>query len=406
MFIDQLLKRNVGLARAAVELHQAGELPPSTYVIDLDVLYENAVELCREARRLGLSVLAMTKQLGRNPIAITTLERAGVNSFVAVDVADAQAINGAGANLGHVGHLVQIPRREAARVAAMHPDYWTVVDHNKAQEAGRAAKSIGRTQPIFARVFGRGDLIFESHAGGFAAEEIEATADALSAIEGCQLAGVTTYPTLSFNGESKRVEPTPNLATVRRVATALDRLGFGSMQVNAPGVTSTSVLQLLADEGATQVEPGHGFTGTTPLHMAMELVERPAMAYLTEISHLAGGSAYCFGGGLYAEFGYRYAELGYKGADAIPATLDALVGREPAQALRQRATAHLPDYHTIDFYGRLTAEPGTVIRPGDSVVFCFRTQIFYTRALVAPVSGIATGQPLIEGLFDSAGRAV
>ncbi len=58
--------------------------------------------------------------------------------------------------------------------------------------------------------------------------------------------------------------------------------------MNAPGVTSTPVLQLLADAGATQVEPGHGFTGTTPLHMVMDLVERPAMVYLTEISHLVG----------------------------------------------------------------------------------------------------------------------
>ena len=406
MFVDQLIRRNVRLASAAVDLHQAGELPPSTYVIDLDVLYENAAALCQEARRLGLTVLAMTKQFGRNPIAIQTLERAGVESFVAVDVADAQAINRAAARLGHVGHLVQIPKHAAAEVAAMHPDYWTVVDETKAEEAGRAARSIGRTQAILARVFGPDDLCFASHAGGFAAGDMAATARGLSAIEGCRLAGVTTYPALSFNGESNTVEPTPNLATMRRVVTELESLGYGPLEVNAPGVTSTSVLRLLADAGATQVEPGHGFTGTTPLHMVMDLVERPAMVYLTEISHLAGDCAYCFGGGLYAEYGSRYSELGYHGADTTPATLEALVGSESAQALEQRATAHLPDYHTIDFYGRLTPASGVAIRPGDSVVFCFRTQVFYTRALVAPISGTSAGRPRVEGLYDSAGHLV
>lgn len=394
VFIDALVRRNAPLAQAAVELHQRGDLPPSTYIIDLDVLYENAVELCREAERLGLSVLAMTKQFGRNPIAIKTLERAGVDGFVAVDIACAEAIDRARARLGHVGHLVQIPRHETARVVAMRPEYWTVFDPVKAREAGQAAESIGETQAILARVFGPGDIVFESHAGGFDANEIEAVAGTLSALDGCRFAGVSTYPALAFNRKTHKVEPTPNLGTLERAASALEKAGYGRMEANAPGATSTAVLQKLADAGATQVEPGHGFTGTTPLHAVEELVERPAIVYLSEISHLAGGSAYCFGGGL------------YQCIDTLPGRLEALVGGGPEQALEHRVIAHLTDYQTIDFYGRLTAENGTTIRPGDSVVFCFRPQVFYTRALVAPVSGIANGQPRVEGLFDSTGRAL
>jgi predicted amino acid racemase len=394
LFIEGLVQRNPGLARAAVELHQRGDLPPSTYVIDLDVLHENAVELCREAKRLALSVFAMTKQLGRNPVAIQTLERAGVDGFVAVDMACADAIDRANGHLGHVGHLVQIPRHEAARAAAMEPDYWTVVDLIKAEEAGRAASSIDRTQPVLARVFGEGDIQFESHAGGFVAEEIEAAASALSAIDGCRFAGVSTYPALAFDRESRTVVATPNLATVGKVATALEQFGYGPVEINAPGVTSTAVLQMLADTGATQVEPGHGFTGTTPLHAVRELVERPAIAYVSEVSHLSGGNAFCFGGGL------------YQCIDTLPGALKALVGGGPDEALRQRATAHLTEYQTIDFYGRLTADDGTAIRSGDSVVFCLRPQVFYTRAFVAPISGIVAGQPRVEGLFDSQGRTV
>ena len=61
------------------------------------------------------------------------------------------------------------------------------------------------------------------------------------------------------------------------------------------------------------------------------------------------------------------------------------------------------DKHT---FRRLKPGNGVAMRAGDSVVFCFRGQVFYTRAHVAPVSGIATGQPRVEGLFDSAGREV
>ena len=59
------------------------------------------------------------------------------------------------------------------------------------------------------------------------------------------------------------------------------------------------MLKALADAGATQVEPGHGLTGTTPLHALEDLPEIPAVVYVTEISHFIDGEAYCFGGGLY-----------------------------------------------------------------------------------------------------------
>jgi predicted amino acid racemase len=477
VFIDQLVKRNPALARAAVELQQRGDVPAGAYVIDLDVLHENARLICAEAARLGLTVFGMTKQFGRNPVAIQTLQRAGVERFVAVDMGCAEAIDRAGARLGHVGHLVQVPTHAAARAAALQPDYWTVFDLRKAREAGAAARALGdlnrpheagaaaralgdpskaaeagaaareagaaaralgdlnrpheagaaaralgREQPILARIFGDGDMTFESDAGGFDAEDMEWLGDSLAAVDGCRFAGVTSYPALTFNPETRMVEPTPNLATMARVAEKLQRLGYGPMEVNAPGHTSTAVLRLLADAGATQVEPGHGFTGTTPLHAVADLPERPAIVFVTEVSHLsdAGGgaaltaagdaagsaraaAAYCFGGGLYQDVDTVPALDDPVG---LPGPLEALVGPDPDEALRHRAVAHLPDYQVIDFYGRLTAREGAIIRPGDSVVFCFRPQVFYTRALVVPVGGIASGAPKVEGLFDAQGRAV
>jgi predicted amino acid racemase len=392
MFLDRLVDRNAALVQAAVELHQRGDLPPASYVIDLDALYENGVALCEEARRLGLTVLGMTKQFGRNPVAIKTLERAGVDAFVAVDTACAEAIHRAGAPLGHVGHLVQIPRHQAAPTMAMGPRYWTVFNTQKAEEIGEAAGSQGREQAILARVFGENDLVFESHAGGFDAASIEAVATQLSEVDGCRFAGVSSYPALTFDRERNIVKASPNLVTLRDAARALARLGFEDVEVNAPGVTSTSVLSILADAGATQVEPGHGFTGTTPLHAVADLVERPAMIWVSEISHTSGGFAYCFGGGL------------YQCIDTLPGGLEALVGRGPEDTLRQRTSAYPTPYQEIDFYVRLDDLDGRVAA-GDTVVFCFRPQVFYTRALVAPVSGIGRGEPHLEGLFDSQGFA-
>jgi predicted amino acid racemase len=81
----------------------------------------------------------------------------------------------------------------------------------------------------------------------------------------------------------------------------LARNGHREIEINAPGTTSSVTLEALAEAGATQVEPGRGLTGTTPLHVSDDLPEAPAVVYLTEVSHLSGGEAFCFGGGLYID---------------------------------------------------------------------------------------------------------
>ena len=43
---------------------------------------------------------------------------------------------------------------------------------------------------------------------------------------------------------------------------------------------------------------------------------------------------------------------------------------------------------------------------GATVLAAFRTQIFVTRSDVAVVSGIQTGQPRIEGIYDSLGKQI
>lgn len=127
------------------------------------------------------------------------------------------------------------------------------------------------------------------------------------------------------------------------------------------------------------MEPGHGLTGTTPLHAAGDLPERPAMLYLTEVSHLHQGRAYCFGGGLYVDPVFE------------PYPLTALVGRDPEAALSQEVPAEIPEPAAIDYYGQLRPGTGQRIAVGDTVIFGFRAQAFVTRAFIAPVAGVAAG---------------
>lgn len=393
MFLTNLIEQNPAFARAVIDLHQSGELPPDCYVIDLDTLADNAQLICNESHRLGMEVIAMTKQFGRHPAALRTLKENGVDSFVAVDMTCARAIHRAEQPLGHLGHLVQIPRHLAAEASSFDPANWTVFSQLKAAEAAAAASSQGRTQAILARIYGEGDVVIESHAGGFEADKIIETADAIEALDGGRFAGVSSYPALTFDREKHLVRPTPNLKTLERTLHRLAAAGWNDLAVNAPGETSTAVLADLANAGVTQVEPGHGFTATGAYHAFASLPERPAMVYLSEVSHLDGDSAYCFGGGLYLCVG---------SVDYQPS---ALVGADFESAVGQRVDAALGQNHqVIDFYGRLSNPDRASIRPGDSVLFCFRAQAFYTRSLVAAVSGAQAGTPVVEGIYTVDGR--
>lgn len=391
MFLDLLTRRNPGLLESAIALHQAGELPANTFVLDLDSIIANAGTISREAGRLGLTPFAMTKQIGRNPDVSRALIAAGIPASVAVDMACARATYAAGMTLGHIGHLVQVPKAEARAAALMAPENWTVFNFDKARQASVASASVGRDQRLLARIIDDDDEFYSGHEGGFAADDILEVADALDALDSAHFGGITTFPALIFDAEAGRVRETKNLRTLERAATALRDAGREDIQINAPGTTSTVTLEALASAGATQVEPGHALTGTTPLHAARDLPEIPAVCYLSEVSHTYHGRAYCFGGGMYVD------------PVIAPYQVTALVGRDADSLARIDAT--LPPATAIDYYGQLHLEPGSTVSVGDSVVFGFRVQAFVTRGFTAAVSGISTGNPHVEGIWSSDGSA-
>lgn len=391
MFLDVLRRRNPAFILAAQSLHQAGAIPANSYVLDLDAVTENARLLRAEGDRLDLKVFAMTKQVSRQTGFSSAVMAGGIDRCVAVDMACAIACHNAGLRVGHLGHLVQVPRAEAAMAAReLVPDYWTVFSGEKAEEAAAAARIAGREQALLARVQTQGDTFYRGHEGGFAAENAVEAARRLNALDGGRFAGITTFPAQLYDHATRKVRHTPNLATLQRTADALRKAGFADLEINAPGTTSLVTLQALAEAGATQVEPGNGLHGTTPLHAVEDLPERPAVLYLTEVSHLHGGRAYCFGGGLYIDPVFPDYDV------------QALVGPEPTTDADALRSVEIPPPAAIDYYGMIDATGAHAPATGDTVVFGFRGQAFVTRAYAVGIAGVSAGNPRvvsIENIF-------
>ena len=396
MFLQPLLRRNPRFVEAAVELHQAGRIPANSCVLDLDAIETNTAGLCRQARRLELTVYAMTKQLGRAPAALAAMTAGGVDGYVAVDMACARPIARRGHNLGHLGHLVQVPRAEAAEAAGLEPDYWTVFSQNKAEEAAAAAHRLGRSQRLLVRVFAEGDTFYPGHEGGVALDDLPAMIDRIAGMGGAEFAGLTTFPALLFDSASGRARLTPNAETLAWAA----EIARGhpacpqTLEINAPGTTSTEVLGMLAEAGATQVEPGHGLTGTTPLHGVQDLPEQPAVLYLSEVAHIHQGVPLCFGGGLYIDpvFGdYQ---------------VRAVVAHDPSEVSTEPVPVDMPAPAAIDYYARLHPGESRTVAEGATVVFGFRVQAFVTRTFVVGLTGVSAGRAQVAGVWNGFGDEV
>lgn len=397
MFLQSLLRKNPAFVETVVALHQSGSIPANSYAIDLDAISANTSHLMGEARGLGLTVYAMTKQLGRAPGVLDAMTGAGVDGYVAVDMGCARPIAANGHNLGHIGHLVQVAAGEAGEAMAMQPDYWTVFSPNKAAEASAAATRSGRVQDLLVRVFAPGDEFYSGHEGGIPLEDLPAMIGHIAGLPGVRFAGLTTFPALLFDPATGRARTTPNMATMTRAAESVQQHRGEDqeiLQINAPGTTSTAVLAQLAEAGATQVEPGHGLTGTTPLHAVGDLPEQPAVCYVSEVAHIHQGTPFCFGGGLYIDpvFG-----------DYQPT---AAVAHDPSEVATKPMAVDMPDPAAIDYYAKLKPESDRTVSEGDTVVFGFRIQAFVTRAFVVGVAGVGSGSPSVAGIWDVLGNSV
>jgi predicted amino acid racemase len=395
MFLDVLKRRNPEFIKTVVELHQKGELKSNSFVIDLDVVRENIKIIKEDSDRHGLDIYWMTKQINRNPEVLKVLSEIKSPKTIAVDIDCARIIVYNGGVVGHIGHLCNVPKNDISWVLDLNPEIITVYSVQKAKDISEIAKKKGKVQDIMLRVVDNDNFFYPGQTGGTYLKDLIADAKEIQKMEGVQLAGITNFPAMLFDGEKKRVVPCNNMRTIfDAVELIKSKTDIKLKQINTPGTTSTEIIKTLAEYGATHIEPGHGMTGTTPISIIKDLPERPGILYLTEVSHIMGRTAYIFGGGMWVDPVFP------------PYQLMAFVHRDPDSIFTQKVKAKFPPYELIDYYGDLMPEPGQDVRINDSVVFGFRAQIFVTRGLTAVVSGIQEGHPRVLGTYDTGGRKI
>ncbi len=382
MFLDCTIRRNPRLIEAAFDLHRRGRILPDSYVLDFDAILDNAAAIKRAADVQGLSLYAMTKQIGRNPLIAAELVKLGFAGIVAVDFNDALAMMNAGVKLAHVGHLVQVPRGLFTQVIKYGVSRVTVYSIEKAREIAEIARDLGKTQSIMVRVWDDDSLIYEGQHGGVKLCELEGFGEEVQKLDGVRLEGVTAFPAFIYDKERGETVATPNAALVIKARDMLTEMGFDINEVNMPSANALNSLKLAASLGATHVEPGHALTGTTPFNAYHECDEIPALVYVSEVSHNQNSHAYCYGGGH-----YRRSEI-----------KNALVGENVISARKVEISA--PSMESIDYYFRLS-ERATI---SETVVAAFRTQIFTTRSRVVLLSGVNSGKTEILGVFNAQGQ--
>lgn len=378
MFLDVTKRRNPELIHAGVSLHQTGRIPPNTYVIDIDVLKENTKKLVATAQKYNLGMYFMTKQLGRFPEIAKIIAGSGINKAVAVDFDEGKVLADHGIAIGNIGHLVQPGKHQWEEVLSWKPEVVTIFSYERAIQLSHAAVKLGVKQDILLKIVGPEDSIYESQEGGILLEDLPGVINQIVTLDGVSIVGVTTFPNLQLSMDKAKMIPTNNFGTLLLGKEILERKGIEVKQVNGPSGTSSETIPFLAELGVTHSEPGHGLTGTTPLHAYNDLAEKPGIIYVAEVSHQTKESYHVIAGGFYGRSNME----------------GCLVGRDRSIVNKYVATRKKSP-ETIDYYGAIDIPTDFSVEIGDSAVFAFRTQIFVTRAHVALVEGIQSGSPTL-----------
>ena len=385
MFLEKTVERNKELVQAAFSLHRQGLILPDTYVIDLDTLIENAKKIKEEADKYEIKLYFMTKQLGRNPIIAKELMKLGYEGAVVVDFREAEVMINNNIKIGHVGHLVQIPKALIEKVVKSRPEYITIYTIEKAKEINEACERLGIKQNIMLRVLGENDNLYSGQYGGFKLEELKSIGEELIKLKNLNIAGIASFPCFLYDTNSNEIKRTKNIDTIKEAKEILEReFDLSIEQLNMPSATCVNSIKKIYEEGGTHGEPGHGLTGTTPYHKYNKGEELPAIVYVTEVSHNLLEKGYCYGGGH-----YRRSHME-----------NALVGEDLENSKMVKVIP--PTDESIDYHFELSEN----CKVSDTVIMAFRTQIFVTRSNVALVKGIKQGKPEIIGIYDAQGEVV
>lgn len=379
MFLNVTTRRNPEIIKTGVKLHQSGEIPPNTYVIDVDVLKENAQKMSSIATDNQFELYFMLKQLGRLPEIAHILVESGIEKAVAVDFDEGKLLADNGIHIGNIGHLVQPGKHQWPEVLSWEPEVVTVFSYERAKQVSEAAGKVDKQQDILLKILGPNDKIYQAQEGGIPLEEFSKAVDDILKLSHVKIVGVTSFPNLEIDQEKEKMVPTNNMTTLLEGEKILLKKGIPLKQINGPSGTSSETIPYLASKGITHGEPGHGLTGTTPLHALKDLPEKPAIIYVSEVSHQYKNYYQVIAGGYYGRSNMK----------------TCLVGHEEETILQRQVHAYQNNPDAIDYYGLIDRSDKFAIDIGDTAIFAFRTQIFVTRAHVALVEGIQTGTPRI-----------
>mgnify|MGYP003246941296 CR=1 FL=1 len=178
-----------------------------------------------------------------------------------------------------------------------------------------------------------------------------------------------------------KIEPTANIKTVTDTVEIFKKNNYPLTVLSLPSATCCNSIPLIKKLGGTEGEPGHGLTGTTPLHAVSKQPEIPAYCYVSEISHNFRNHGYFYGGGYYRR-GHLYHALVFDDKGRHNSIVDPF------------------DKESIDYY----LELDRAYPEGATVITCFRTQMFVTRSTIAIVDGLQSNTPKLIGLYDSQGK--
>ena len=383
MFLNQTIRRNRELAETAFMLHQEGRILPDSYVVDVDAFLENARRLLHKAEENHIKLYFMLKQIGRSPYLAKALVELGYSGAVVGDYREGLVMMRHNIPIGNVGHLVQVPGALIKNMVAYGPEVMTVYSREKIMEIQAAAAELGRRQALMLRVYGDFDMIYSGQTAGFHLDELKETAIWIKTeCPQLEIKGVTSFPCYLYDETAGDVLPTRNLETVKCAVEILKTCGVDVTLVNTPSATCCHTIDKMVEFGGNCGEPGHGLSGTTPMHAEHDLEEIPAVVYVSEVSHNFMGNAYCFGGGHYRRSHVKHVLVGKSLKDS------------------RDLTVIPPTDESIDYHFGISEE----CTVGDTAVMAFRFQIFVTRSDVALVKGIRKGCPEIIGIYDSQGR--
>src|SRR5699024_9457837 len=170
-----------------------------------------------------------------------------------------------------------------------------------------------------------------------------------------QVAGVTGFPCLLFDGTTQRVRPTTTADRVLSAASQLRHTGIDPV-INMPSQSRCLALPVLAWLGALHVGPAHALTGNHPEHAAAPgLKEPPAFVYVSEVAQQEPQPA-VFGGGFYPRGHARHVLIGRGGHE-------------------REGTLRTAPAENIDYYRQFDLPAGAPsARLGEVAVMAFRTQ--------------------------------